>query len=78
MNTATPTGSDAAWLVALFDFSSAALGTAAAVAPRLEISAPKSKRSACGRCGGSGFLAEFRRVNGGACFRCKGAGYVDR
>lgn len=78
MNTATPTEAPDAWLVALFDYIDNPQAPAAAVAPRLEISAPKSKRSACGRCGGSGFLAEFRRVNGGACFRCKGAGYVDR
>ncbi len=29
----------------------------------------------CSRCGGTGFLPEYRHVEGGVCFRCEGAGF---
>jgi hypothetical protein len=28
----------------------------------------------CGKCGGSGFLPEYRGISGGKCFACKGSG----
>jgi|GEM_PF-3079553 len=28
----------------------------------------------CGRCGGSGYLPQYRHVEGGVCFRCRGSG----
>lgn len=32
------------------------------------------KLDECGRCGGSGYLDQFRRISGGVCFGCDGTG----
>lgn len=37
----------------------------------------KASTVRCLRCGGSGYLAEFRHVAGGDCFGCNGTGRVD-
>jgi hypothetical protein len=29
----------------------------------------------CSKCDGSGYLASYRHVSGGTCFRCQGSGY---
>ena len=29
----------------------------------------------CDRCGGKGYFKEYRKIQGGLCFKCKGFGY---
>jgi len=42
------------------------------------LSGMKYKEHICGRCGGTGILEQYRRVNGGDCFNCGGTGYIRR
>ncbi len=32
-------------------------------------------KKACGKCGGTGFLSQYRAISGGTCFPCYGKGY---
>lgn len=34
------------------------------------------KNETCNRCNGSGYLRQFNHVEGGVCFKCRGAGTV--
>ena len=34
----------------------------------------KDKSKPCSRCGGSGFIPSYSKVNGGVCFKCNGSG----
>lgn len=37
----------------------------------------KIKSDVCPKCGGSGYLPEYKHVQNGICFRCEGKGYVE-
>lgn len=66
-----------AWLLAIFDLieNPPVLEVMKALTPPLK--APQSKLYSCGRCGGTGVISQYRRVNGGVCFKCNGQGYTN-
>ena len=37
----------------------------------------KDKSTVCWKCGGSGYIPEYRHVERGICFSCNGKGYFD-
>jgi hypothetical protein len=76
----TATTTDA-WLLSIFDHidnppDMVAIKAIEAVKAQSS-PAPKSKLCSCGRCGGTGVINHYRRVNGGVCFKCNGLGYLN-
>lgn len=45
-----------------------------------QVNNPKSLTTSvpCYRCGGTGYLPEFKHVEGGICFRCRGRKEITR
>jgi hypothetical protein len=69
-----------AWLLAIFSTidNPAEIAATQRTPPAPQQPVQKSNPCACGRCGGTGVINEFRRVNGGTCFGCQGTGYSSK